>query len=480
MQSYRMWINGQPVDAESGKTFTVVNPANGEEFAMVPLGGKAEVDKAVDAARKAFPVWSGKSPAERSRIMLQIADAIKTHARELAELETLDHGFPITISRGAVFGSMQNFEFGAQSVRSLLSDVIPAQNNFQNYIQREPIGVCALITPWNFPLMMVAAKLGLALSAGNTCIVKPSTVDSLTALKLAEILQEVDLPPGVVNIITGPGGSVGNALASHPGVNMISFTGSCETGKEIMSAASGTVKRLQLELGGKNPFIVLEDADVDAAAANGAQAQVFNSGQVCASPGRFYVHEKIHDEFVKKFVDVAGSIVVGDPMDEKTQMGPMVSAEQRDKVESYIKSGIDEGARLILGGMRPNQPPLDKGYYVMPTVFEGVTQNMKIARDEIFGPVAVIMKFSSQEEVIERANDSAFALCASIWTKNMARGLKLAGEIQAGTIWMNVHLPPMTPDVPWGGFKESGIGKENGKAGLEEYTQLKVIGFNLT
>jgi acyl-CoA reductase-like NAD-dependent aldehyde dehydrogenase len=479
MQEYKMWINGKWMDAESGKTFSVINPANGEEFAKAPLGGKPEVDKAVDAALKAFPAWSKTSQSDRSKIMFDIAAVLREKYKELAKLESLDHGFPISIAENVVQASFHLFEYAAQCAKSLMSDVIPVQGNLHVYMRREPVGVTALITPWNVPLNSITKKVAYSLAVGNTCVVKPASADCLTSLKFGEILEQVGLPPGTVNIITGPGTTTGLYLATHPGINMVSFTGSSETGKSIMSAVSGSLKRIQLELGGKNPFIVLEDADIDTAVRSGVPGVFFNSGQVCGSPSRFYIQEKVYDQFVDKFVASMKTVAVGDPADRKTQMGPLVSAEHRDIVESYIKSGIDEGARLLLGGKRPDNPALSKGYYVMPTVFGDVEQNMKIAREEIFGPVASILKFSSEEEVIEKANDSKFGLCASIWTKNTAKGIRMSSEIQAGSVWVNSTSFP-APEIPWGGFKESGIGKEYSRIGFEDVTQLKVIGINIS
>jgi acyl-CoA reductase-like NAD-dependent aldehyde dehydrogenase len=341
-------------------------------------------------------------------------------------------------------------------------------------VQREPIGVAALIIPWNSPILMITSKMGAALTTGNTCVIKPSAIDSLVALKYAEIISKLDLPPGVVNVITGPGGSVGEALARHPDVNFISFTGSSETGKVIMAAASGTLKRAQMELGGKNPFIVLEDADIDKIAAQAAMFTCANSGMICASPGRYYVQEKVHDEFVDKFVAAMKRVTVGDPNDENTYMGPVVSAEHRDRVEGYIKSGIEQGAKLLLGGKRPTQPPLNKGYYVMPTVFTGVKPDMTIFREEIFGPVACFVKFSTDEELVASANDNVYGLSASVWTKDIARGLRIANRINAGAVGVNSGRL-VNPETPWGGFKDSGFGKENSMHGLEEYTQLKLV-----
>jgi acyl-CoA reductase-like NAD-dependent aldehyde dehydrogenase len=297
----------------------------------------------------------------------------------------------------------------------------------------------------------------------------------LTALKLAEILDTLGLPPGTVNVITGPGGTVGSALASHRGIDMVAFTGSCEVGKEIMSLSSRTIKRCQLELGGKNPVIILDDADIDTAAAETGPAQFRNSGQVCASPGRFYVHEKVYDKFLEKFVAATNKMIMGDPTDWNTMIGPVVSKAHRDIVEGYVKSAVDEGATVILGGKRPTNPPFNKGYWVMPTIITGVTQKMKVAREEIFGPVAVFMEpFQSDEEVIQKANDTTFGLAAYVWTTDAARGIRFVNELQAGTVTVgNVHGRDL--DLPWGGYKESGIGKEHSLYGLYEYTNLKRV-----
>ncbi len=477
MQKYRMSIGGKWVDAESGETFTAFNPATEEGIGQVPLGGKADVDKAVEAAQKAFPVWSKKSQAERSQILYQVADAIAEHADELAELDIVSHGTP---KKPALFGIMAlppMFKYTAQVSRSFMGQVISANPNKFCYLQREPRGVCALIVAWNAPLVGTSKKLSAALATGNTCIIKPPSICSLTVLKLVEILEKAGLPAGTVNVVTGFGNTVGEALSSHPGVGMVSFTGSCETGKRIMSVASKTVKRLALELGGKNPCIVLEDADIDAAVGYSLFSSFHNTGMVCAATGRYYIHEKLYDEFVEKFIAKTERIVVGDPTDEKTDMGPVVSAEHRDRVENYIKSGVEEGAKLILGGKRPTAPPLDRGYFVMPAVFTDVTQNMKIAREEIFGPVACFIKFSSDEEVIRLANDSTFGLSASVWTRNTTKGIRFANEIQAGTVWINGEI--LGAEYPWGGYKESGFGKENSILGLEEYVQIKAISFDL-
>ncbi len=479
MQYFKMWIDGRCVDSVSGETYTAVNPATEEPIAIIPSGGRDDVDLAVSAARKAFPQWSRQDQAKRTEMVSRLADLLKKHAEEFAQIDCIDHGTPITMARNMVIGAANNMMFNAQASRALLGEVIPITNAALHYFKREPVGVCGLIIPWNVPLVMIGAKLGAALSVGNTCVIKPPSVDSMAALKLGELIEEVGFPPGTVNIITGPGHLVGNALASHPGIDMISFTGSCDTGKSIMAAASQTVKRLTLELGGKNPFIVLEDADLEMAVQKGVRSSYANSGMICASPGRYYIPEKYYTEFVDRFVELSKKWVVGDPKDEKTMMGPLVSAEHRDSVERYIRIGQEQGAKLALGGQRPTQAPMDRGFFVTPTIFTDVTQEMNIAREEIFGPVACMLRYSSEEEVLALANDNAFGLSASVWTRDVTKAVRFANDLQVGAVWINDHLT-IAPEMPWGGFKESGIGKENSLVGLKEYTQLKLIAVNLS
>jgi len=474
-KEYKMRINGKWVEAESGKTYPVFNPATEAEIAQIPLGGQAEVDKAVEAARKAFPIWSKKSQLERSQICLKIAAALKEHHDELAALDVMEHGTPAKRADFIAADLPEWFEWAAYSARQLMGQTVPNSPDELDYLQREPVGVVAIITPWNYPLLMIVEKLAPALVVGNTCVIKPPSIDALTALKLAEILETIGLPPGTVNVVTGPGGTVGGALASHRGVDMVAFTGSCDVGKEIMALGSPTLKRCQLELGGKNPVIILDDADIETAAAETAPAQFRNSGQVCASPGRFFVHEKVYDKFMEKFIEATKKMTVGDPTDWKTMIGPVVSKAHRDTVEGYIKSAVDEGAKVIYGGKRPTIPPFNKGYWIMPTIITGVTQKMKVAREEIFGPVAVFMEtFRTDEEVIQKANDTTFGLAAYVWTTDAARGMRFVNELQAGTVTVgNVHGRDL--DLPWGGYKESGIGKEHSQVGLYEYTNLKRV-----
>ncbi len=477
MQNYKMWIGGEWVDAVSGETFTTVNPATEEELSRVPLSGPKDVDKAVAAAQKAFPAWSKMKQSDRSKKISQIAAAIRENADDLAVIETLEHGTPVSDAKGMIMYAAEIVDYTAGASRTLMGEFVPAVPEVFTYLQRVPVGVSALIIPWNVPLLLMAVKLGPCIAVGNTCVIKPPSINSGIGLKLAQVLGKVDLPPGVINVITGPGGSVGGALASHPGIDLVGMTGSSETGKGIMSAASQTVKRLVLELGGNNPVLVLKDADVDAAVKLLSFRNFNNAGMHCSGPGRYYLHESIHDEFVEKFAAAARKVVVGDPQDPKTFMGPVVSAEHRDKLERYIKAGLEQGAKAIVGGARPTKAPLDKGYYVMPTVFTGVTHDMTIAKEEKFGPVACFLKFSSEEEVIKLANDSPYGLCASVWTKDMRKGMRYVSELRAGTVFVNTHI--LTPEMPWGGgVKESGLGKEGSMVGMQEFTEVKMVCLN--
>ena len=474
MNSYKMYIGGQFTDAISGKTFLTENPATGEIVGEIPLGNAEDVGRAVKAARAAFPGWSAKSMAERSDIINRVADELDRRSEELAQLDVIDHGTPISLGRMWEHIGVSNLRYTASAARALMGDSVPMRPNAIYTLERQPIGVCGLVIPWNSPILMVTSKLGACLATGNTCVMKPASISSLVTLVFAEILDSCGVPPGVVNIVTGPGHTVGEAIAKNRDIEFISFTGSSETGKSLMASASCNLKRLHMELGGKNPFIVLDDADIDKLANQAARSTCNNSGMVCASPGRYYLHEKIHDEFVEKFVAAMKKIVVGDPHDEKTNMGPVVSEEHRNRVERYIKSGISEGAEILLGGDRPVGSVFDKGYYVMPVVFSGVKPHMTIFKEEIFGPVGVCVKFSSDEEVIASANDTEFGLAGTVWTKDIKRGLQIASKIDAGAVGVNTGML-VSGETPWGGFKESGFGKENSMYGLEEYTRIKMM-----
>jgi acyl-CoA reductase-like NAD-dependent aldehyde dehydrogenase len=474
MLKNQMWIGGKWVTPAKGETFPTYNPATGEVIAQIPLASQQNIDNAVAAARQAYTTWSQLKQSERSAFVMKISAAIKEHIEELAKLETLEHGTPVNDVYGALGAASGDLEYAASSSRSLMGDHIPAMPGILTYLRREPIGVCALITPWNHALGMMAVKLGQALSTGNTAIIKPPSVNSLIGLKFAEILDGIGLPPGVVNVITGPGSTVGEALVRHPGVDVIGFTGSSETGKQLMAAGSQTLKKLIMELGGNNPVIILEDADIDKAIEYLAPRQYHNAGQHCSGAGRYYVHAKIYDKFVDKFVAVSKGIAVGDPADKKTFLGPVASKEHRDRLEKYIESGIKEGAKLVLGGKRPTAAPLNKGFYVMPTVFTHVKEDMKIGKEETFGPIAVIMEpFTSEEEVIKNANNTRYGLCSSVWTRDVPKGLRFVDKLHAGTV--NINTQVLSAELPWGGFKESGFGKEGSMEGLLGYTQLKMV-----
>lgn len=475
MEKCKMYIGGNWVASGSGKTFTTVNPATGEEIFAVPCADEAEVDRAVKAARAAYPAWSRMKQSERSKALCKIADAIRENAEEMAMLEVREHGTPYKDAIGVVYGAADKFEYAAGTAPTLMGRHVPVGDGAFSYLQREPVGVVGLITPWNLPTIMNAVKLAPALAVGNTCVLKPASINSMIGLKLAEVISQAGLPEGTVNVVTGPGGSVGSALASHPDVDMIGFTGSSETGKRILADAAKTVKKCVMELGGNNPAIIMEDADVDASLKVLGWRQFNNSGQHCSGPGRYYVHEKVYDEFLDKFVSYAKTVTVGDPADKKTVMGPLVSREHLDKVQRYIGKGIEEGARLLYGGIRPEN--MKKGFFLMPTIICDASHHMTIAREEIFGPVAVIIKYSDKDDITALANDSPYGLCAHVWTRNLPKGMKLINDLHVGAVFINCQM--LTNEQLWGtSIKESGLGKEGGMEGMAEFTDLKLVCVN--
>lgn len=474
MSAGKLFIGGEWVEAASGKTFPILSPANEEQIGEAALAGPADVDRAVRAAADALDGWSRLTQPERARIIYALGAVIREAADELIELEVREHGTPVKVARGFIAGAAEQVEFFASISRGLTGRVLDALPQATVYLQRVPIGVCAVITPWNVPLLMMAAMVTPALVTGNTVVLKPASVNSLLGVKFTEVVQQLGLPPGVMNLVTGPGGSVGQALADHPEVDMIRFTGSSETGEEIMRVASRTAKKSVMELGGNNPVIVCEDADVEKAASWQAQRHFGNTSQNCSTPGRYYVHEKVHDRFVEIFVHEVKKIVVGDPRDEQTTMGPMANRQQMERVEGLIASAVDEGARIVVGGRRA----AESGYFLEPTVVTDVTHGMTIAREEIFGPAAVILKFSSDNEVIDLANDSRYGLVAGIWTKDVAKALRFTQGLRVDSVYINMPRIQV-PELPWGGnVKESGVGKDGSMCGLEEFTDLKMVVIN--
>ena len=472
----KMLIDGKWVEAASGKTFETPNPATGEVLARVAEGDAEDVDRAARAARRAFDEgkWARMAPAERQRLLLRVADAIEAHADELAQLETLDNGKTLFESRNVdVPATAETFRYYAGWVTKIYGETNPSDESMFNFTLREPVGVCGQIIPWNFPLLMAAWKLAPALACGNTCVLKPAEQTPLTALRLGELLLEAGVPPGVVNIVPGFGETAGRAVVKHPLIDKIAFTGSTEVGREIQREAAGTLKRVSLELGGKSPNIVFSDADVPSAVQGALLGVFFNQGQVCCAGTRLFVEQKMHDEFVDTLASAATTMKQGSGLDPDAKIGPLVSEEQLKRVTGYLDIGKKEGAKAVIGGARNTAKGLEKGYFVQPTIFTGVRNDMRIAREEIFGPVVSVIPFRDADEAIRIANDSTYGLGGAIYSRDTAKALELAKRIRTGVVWINNGLNFI--DAPFGGFKESGIGREGGKYGVEEYTEIQQI-----
>ena len=459
--------------AVSGKTFATVNPATEEVICEVAEGDAEDVNLAVHAARAAFETgpWSRMDARDRGRLLNKLADLAEKHLEELAALETLDNGKPLKDSRAADLPlAIDCLRYYGGWADKIHGDTIPVRGNYFCYTRREPIGVCGQIIPWNFPLLMTAWKWGPALAAGNTIVMKPAEQTPLSCLRLAELALEAGFPPGVINVVPGYGPTAGAALVAHPQVDKIAFTGEGATAKIIMRNAAETLKRITFELGGKSPNIVFADADLDAAIAGAEFGLFFNQGQCCCAGSRLYVEDSIHDQFVEKVVARASQRVLGNPFDEETDQGPQVDQAQFDKIMHYIDKGQSEGAECVTGGQRFGQ----RGYFVQPTVFTNVDDSMAIAREEIFGPVMSILKFSDMNEVISRANNTNYGLAAAVWTRDLKKAHKMASSVRAGTVWVNCY-DVFDAAAPFGGFKMSGIGRELGEAGLANYTELKTV-----
>jgi phenylacetaldehyde dehydrogenase len=472
----KMFINGKWVDAASGKTFPTYNPATGEVLANVAEGDREDIDRAVRAARDAFDSgpWSKMTPSERGRLIWKLADLIEKNAEEFAQLESLDNGKPVAIARLAdVPGTIDLFRYMAGWATKIEGNTIPISAHgakFLAFTLREPVGVVGQIIPWNFPLMMASWKLGPALATGCTVVLKPAEQTPLTALRLGELIQEAGFPDGVVNIVPGYGETAGAALAAHPKVDKVAFTGSTEVGKLIVQAATGNLKKVSLELGGKSPNVVFQDADIEGAISGSAMAIFFNQGQTCCAGSRLYVEEKSFDKVVDGVSQLASKIRVGPGLEPTSDMGPLVSQEQLNRVCSYLESGYSEGAKATVGGSREGT----KGYFVKPTVLVNTNEQMKVVREEIFGPVVTAIPFSDVDDLVAKANNTEYGLAAGVWTRDITKAHRIASKLRAGTVWINCYNV-FDPAMPFGGYKQSGWGREMGHEVLNLYTEVKSV-----
>lgn len=473
----RLYIDGKWVEAASGRSFATHNPATGEELAQVAEGDAEDIDRAVDAARRAFEgPWSKFKPAERQRLLLKLADLVEQHIEELATLDTLDMGAPVSrtfANRQRAVGMLRYYAAHAVTIHGeTIPNSLPGE--IFSYTLKEPVGVVGAIIPWNGPLTASIWKIGPALATGCTVVLKPAEEAPLTPLRLAELCAEAGVPPGVVNVVPGYGETAGAALAAHRGVDKVAFTGSSLTGQKIVEASAGNLKRVSLELGGKSPDIVFADADLEQAVPGAAMAVFANSGQICSAGTRLFVEQKIYDEFTDRVAAFGKSLRVGNGLDPATQVGPLVSTEQLDRVTGYLSIGRQEGARPLVGGERLTDGDLAKGYFVPPTVFADVKDEMRIAQEEIFGPVISAIPFTDIEEVIQRGNNTSFGLGSGVWTRDVSKAHSLARSLRAGSVWVNCYQA-MDPAVPFGGYKMSGYGRESGLQHVDEYLNVKSV-----
>lgn len=473
---YKLFINGEQVESSSGARTKVYNPATGEVLAEVAKATKEDAQKAVEAARNAFDngKWKITPVGRRARVLNKIADIMRSRFNELVELEVLNTGKSVSAAQAQINQAVEDFEFYAGAIVAHRGSVNNVPGQFHNYTEKEPVGVCAQIIPWNYPLMMAAWKIAPAIAAGCSVIIKPASLTPLTAIVLGEICHEAGVPEGVVNIVPGSGSEIGNFLVEHELVNKVAFTGSTPIGKDIMARASGTLKRVTLELGGKSPALVFEDADIDQAVDCSIYGIYNNTGQSCDARSRIYIHEDVYDEFVEKFVEKTNRIVIGDPFSKDTHVGAVIDQSQLDTVKEYVQSAIDEGAEILAGGKQLHPEGFENGFWYAPTVIGSVTQEMRVVQEEIFGPVVVLSKFSNEKEAIALANDSEFGLASSVWSKDSARATRVANQIQAGIVMINSPFSAF-PGTPFGGYKQSGFGRELAIETLDLYSETKSI-----
>ena len=477
---HKLYVGGKWVEPTTGAYAPDLDPATNRPIAEVAIAGPEDARAAVEAARAAFelPEWRGMDPSKRGRLLYQIGQHLRDQFEEFARIESLDVGKPLREAKGDIAFVYKTFEYWAGMADKIQGETIPVPGNRLNYTLREPVGVTLHIAPWNYPLTLACRGVAPALAAGNTVLLKPAQVTPLSAFKLAEVAEKVGLPPGVLNVVTGPGSTVGQALASHPDVDAITFTGSLDTGRQVMTMAAANVTPVTLELGGKNPNIVFPDAEIDKATRGVLFGIYQNAGQMCWAGSRLFVHESIHEDFVSRLADRAGKMRLGPGLKEETQMGPLVSREHERTVMRYVELGVDEGANLVVGGKKADAPELREGNFVLPTIFDDVRPDMRIAREEIFGPVLAAASFQTVDDLLDAANGVEFGLYAGVWTKDLKTAHTVAAKLEAGMVSIN-ELPVTFPQTPFVGWKQSGIGHEQGMEAVRFYTRVKNVTLNL-